>query len=73
MASIEPVVHPTLGEIARRLGEPVHRVEYLIRSRGIQPSGIAGQARVFGEEDVARIASELQRIDREREVQHVAG
>jgi len=70
MARIEPVVHPTVGEIARRLGEPVHRVEYLIRSRGIRPSGIAGHARVFGEEDVKRIAGELERIDREREVHH---
>jgi hypothetical protein len=70
MATIEPVIHPTVGEIARRLGEPVHRVEYLIRSRGIEPSGIAGHARVFGEEDVARIAGELDRIDQEREGHH---
>lgn len=50
---------PTVGEIARRQGVPLHRVEYLIRARGIRPSGWAGNARVFSEEDVERIAREL--------------
>ena len=57
---------PTVGEIARRLGEPLHRVEYVIRARDIQPSGWAGNARVFTETDVDRIASELRRIDDEK-------
>ena len=54
---------PTIGEIARRLGEPVHRIEYVVRSRGIHPSGWAGNARVFEEETVDTIAQELQRIE----------
>ncbi|MCU0918697.1 MAG: hypothetical protein MUC88_29690 [Planctomycetes bacterium] len=54
---------PTVGEIARRLGEPVHRVEYVIRSREIQPLSLAGNARVFAEGDVDRICSELRQID----------
>jgi hypothetical protein len=54
---------PTVGEIARRLGEPVHRIEYVLRTRSIRPYGIAGNSRVYVEADVERIATELQRID----------
>ena len=57
----------TVGEIARRLDEPFHRVVYVIRSRGIRPTALAGNARVFSEADVGRIASEVRRIDAERE------
>ncbi len=65
MSQTPPYV-PTVGEIARRLSEPVHRIEYVIRSRGIRPSGLAGVARVFTDSDVERIASELRRIDAEK-------
>jgi len=54
---------PTVGEIARRLAEPLHRIEYILRTRNIPPSGLAGNCRVYAEEDVERIAAELQRID----------
>lgn len=57
---------PTVGEISRRTGAPVHRIEYVIRSRDIQPAGRAGNLRVFTEADVQHIASELQRIDADR-------
>ena len=63
----EPENLLTVGEIARRLGMALHRVEYVIRSRDIRPAGWAGHARVFGDADLARIASELERIERERE------
>ena len=56
----------TVGEIARRLGQPLHRVEYVIRSRNILPAGWAGHARVFRDADLMRVASELERIERER-------
>jgi len=56
----------SVGEIARRLGEPVWRIEYLIRARNISPIGRAGNARIFSEEAVSFIASELRRIDREK-------
>jgi DNA-binding transcriptional MerR regulator len=56
-----------IGSIARRLNAPVHRIEYIIRSRGITPAFTAGNARVFTEADVQHIASELRRIDQERE------
>jgi hypothetical protein len=58
---------PTIGEIARRLGEPVHRIEYVVRSRDIQPASWAGNARIFSEADVDFIRSELRRIDEERD------
>jgi hypothetical protein len=55
-----------VGEIARRVGEPIHRVEYVIRSRGITPRGIAGNARVFSAEAVQRIEQELRIIQAAR-------
>jgi hypothetical protein len=54
---------PTVGEIARRLGEPIHRIEYVLRTRNIRPSGLAGNCRVYPDKDVERIAAELQRVD----------
>lgn len=53
---------PTVGEIARRLGVHVHQVEYVVRTRGIRPSAVAGNARIFSEADVERIGAELVRI-----------
>ena len=64
--SSPPAFLPTVGEISRRLGQPLHRIEYVIRSRGIQAVGVAGNARVFSDAAVDRIASELRRIDEER-------
>jgi hypothetical protein len=52
----------TVGVIAGRAGSTLHRVEYIIRARGITPEGMAGNARVFSEEDVERIIAELKRI-----------
>lgn len=57
---------PTVGEIARRNGVPIHRVEYVIRSRHILPIGKAGNSLIYNSEAVERIASELRRIDEER-------
>jgi DNA-binding transcriptional MerR regulator len=65
MSTVAPPV-PTVGEIARRLGVPVHRVVYVIESRGIRPAGRAGTARIFSEADVAYIASELRRIKEDK-------
>lgn len=58
----------TVGEIARRLGQPLHRVEYVIRARHVRPISRAGNARVFADADVELIAGELRRIDLERGV-----
>ena len=48
----------TIGEIAKRLDWPVHRVDYLIGSRGIEPMLRAGNLRVFGETIIDRLRSE---------------
>ena len=60
MTKIQPM--QTVGVIAKKLHVSVHQVEYLIRSRQIEPTAIAGNARVFAAIDVDRIAAELQRI-----------
>jgi hypothetical protein len=57
----------TIGGIGRRLNEPLHRVDYAIKSRGIRPSAVIGNARVFTEDDVARIAAALRDIAAKRE------
>lgn len=62
----QPETLLTVGEIARRLGREVHRIEYVIRSRNIRPVGWAGHARVFRDADLDRIASELRRIAKDR-------
>lgn len=63
---------PTVGEIERRTGYPLHRIEYIIRARGIQPAGRAGNVRVFAEDDVELIAEELRKIDAERDAAGMA-
>ena len=62
----EPSSLLTVGEIARRSQTKVHRVEYIIRSRNIQPIGWAGHARVFSDASLDHITSELRRMDAER-------
>jgi hypothetical protein len=62
---LEPL--PTVGEIARRLGQPVHRVEYVLRSRRIRPAGKAGNCRVFAEPDVERVRAALAGMERRKD------
>ena len=58
---------PTVGEIARRTGKPC--TAWITSSaRGeLSRSGVPGHAKIYAESDVAFIASELRRIDEERE------
>ena len=67
MSPLSTTTVPTVGEIARRLGESLHRIEYVIRSRNIRPAGRAGHVRIFAEAEVAHIADELRRIDARQE------
>ena len=53
----------TIGAIARELGEPIHRVEYAIRTRGIKAECLAGHVRVFGADVIDRVADILREID----------
>ena len=57
---------PTIGTIADQLGEPIHRIRYIIATRRIAASGRAGNARVFTLQDVDRIRTELVRIEQVR-------
>jgi hypothetical protein len=71
--SISTPAMTTIGEIARRLGQPVHRIEYLIRARRIRPTGWAGNARVFCDDTVELIAAELRRISTLKERDRASG
>ena len=62
----QPPLLLTVGEIARRLQTKVHRVEYVIRSRKVQPIGWAGHARVFSDASYTYIENELRRMEADR-------
>lgn len=64
--AIEPDKALTIGEIARRLGAPIHRIEYIISSRSLKATLRAGHIRVFSEADVTYIEQILRRIAAER-------
>ena len=65
--AIEPDKALTIGEIARRLGAPIHRIAYIISSRGLKATLRAGHIRVFSEADVTYIEQVLRRIAAERQ------
>lgn len=57
----------TIGEVAKLLGQPLHRIEYVLRSRPhITPRATAGGARCFDDEAIAQIRHELNSIDARR-------
>lgn len=58
---------PTLGVIASELGQPLHRIAYIVRTRGIRPVARAGNLRLFDRHAKARIRYELNKIDAQRE------
>ena len=50
----------TIGKIARLLDVPVHRIEYILRTRAdIIPLAVAGRTRLFGVKALRRIRYEL--------------
>lgn len=54
----------TPGVMAERLGVPLHRVLYVLRTRThIQPSAKAGRLRLYDEQAMRLIRAELARID----------
>lgn len=57
----------TPGVLARTLGEPLHRVLYVLRTRRhIRPAARAGQLRLYNRDAVAQIKHELNAIDARR-------
>lgn len=69
--STSPPTHPTLpphlrtpGVLARDLGEPLHRVNYILQTRPhIRPAARAGRLRLYDRDPVALIRHELNAID----------
>ncbi len=58
----------TPGVLAADLDVPLHRVLYVLRSRGhIRPSARAGRLRLYDREAIALIRHELNAIDARRE------
>ncbi len=52
----------TITAIAQRLGVPPHRVRYVVRSRDIKPTGMAGNLPVFADADVPTIELECRKL-----------
>jgi len=61
---------PTIGAIADQLGQPLHRIRYVLDTRRIQPTGRAGNARIYSDADVERIRVALAQIARAKEAGH---
>ena len=54
----------TVGVLARKLNQPVHRITYLLRTRQhIRPAAVAGRSRLYHELAVAQLRYELNCID----------
>lgn len=58
----------SVGEIAEKTSEPLHRVTYAINSRSIEPTLIAGGRRLFDAGAVELIKHALSMIQLRKEV-----
>lgn len=56
----------TLGQLAERLGVPVHRLKYAIEQHGIHPAMRVGILRVWSEDEVPRMRGALARVAKNR-------
>ncbi|MDA1178388.1 MAG: hypothetical protein O2931_06280 [Planctomycetota bacterium] len=57
----------TIGRIVQEIGEPLHRVEYVLRTRHhIRPAAYAGRVRLFRKAAVAQVRHELNALDARR-------
>lgn len=69
-ASVTAPSLATPGVIARRMGVPLHRVQYILRTRShIQPVARAGTLRLYDSKTVALVRDELTAIDAHRRSQ----
>ena len=59
MSQSRPQYPLAIGEIVKLTGEPLHRIEYLIRTRAIQPVRRVGNVHLYDEEGVERIQRAL--------------
>jgi len=54
----------TIGKVAEELHQPVHRIQYVLRTRPhIQPAALAGRSRLFDSHAISQLRQELNRID----------
>lgn len=67
--STETGVIWTVARIVERTKASRHQVEYVIRTRGINPIATAGSARVFAHADVEAIQDYLRQIEDDRAFQ----
>ena len=68
--SSKPPQLRTPGVIANEIGEPLSRVQYVLRTRThIQPTATAGRFRLYDRRAVAMIRHELHAIDARRSQQ----
>lgn len=66
MNSPEPSLN-TSGRIAAKLGVPLHRVTYVLRTRRhIRPAARGGTLRLYSQEALALVRHELNAIDARR-------
>jgi hypothetical protein len=57
----------TTGRVADMLGQPLHRIQYILRSRpDIKATATAGTLRLFDDEAVNKIKLELRKINKWR-------
>jgi len=57
----------TVGEVAKKLGCPIWKVQYLLRARDIKPIGRAGVLRLFAPGIVDVLRKELETIQQRRD------
>lgn len=62
-----------LGAIGQTIGKPTHTVRYICESRGIEPVGKAGQAKIYTDEQLSRIAAEARALDAKAAERAAAG
>jgi len=59
-----PPALATLGTVSEQLGQPVHRIAYILRTRKhIQPTATAGRLRLFNQQTIELIKAEIETID----------
>jgi hypothetical protein len=64
MQTEPPPALATLGTVSEQLGQPIHRIAYILRTRKhIQPTATAGRLRLFSQGTIELIKAELERID----------
>jgi hypothetical protein len=64
MSAATPVPLVTSADIAKRLGQPLRRVQWILATRHhIRPAARAGTVRVYATEAIALVQDEIDRMD----------